>query len=79
LTAGLFVDMEFKFLGGTPDGLIEKNEIIKIRCPESWEKLTIADGAKRKNSFLSRNDDNTFQLKKNRSFVLSDPRSTTSN
>ena len=37
---GLFIDSENPFLGASPDGLIEENGIVEIKCPMSAEHLT---------------------------------------
>ena len=37
---GLFIDIENPFLGASPDGLIEDNGLVEIKCPMSAENLT---------------------------------------
>ncbi|KMQ86118.1 hypothetical protein RF55_14999 [Lasius niger] len=37
---GLFIDNENPFLGASPDGLIEENGLVEIKCPLSAEHLT---------------------------------------
>jgi len=38
--AGFLVHREFKFLGGSPDGLINKDGIIEVKCPYSERDTT---------------------------------------
>lgn len=40
ISAGLFVDPELPFLAASPDGLIEKDSIIEIKCPFSIREST---------------------------------------
>lgn len=39
-TCGLFIDEENPCLGASPDGLIDENGLIEIKCPISAEHLT---------------------------------------
>lgn len=39
-TCGLFIDNENPCLGASPDGLIEKDGLVEIKCPSSAEHLT---------------------------------------
>lgn len=40
---GLFIDDEFNFLGATPDGLLNDNGIVEIKCPASCSEMTPDD------------------------------------
>ena len=42
--SGLFIDKKFPFLAASPDGLIEDNGIIEIKCPSSCADLTPEEG-----------------------------------
>jgi len=37
---GLFIDTENSYLGASPDGLIDENGLVEIKCPLSAENLT---------------------------------------
>ncbi|KYM99282.1 hypothetical protein ALC62_09978 [Cyphomyrmex costatus] len=37
---GLFIDYEYPYLGASPDGLIEENGLVEIKCPLSAKDLT---------------------------------------
>ncbi|KMQ82941.1 hypothetical protein RF55_21408, partial [Lasius niger] len=39
-SCGLFIDTKNPFLGASPDGLIEENGLVEIKCPLSAEHLT---------------------------------------
>ncbi|KAM0724668.1 hypothetical protein ACS0PU_009052 [Formica fusca] len=43
---GLFIDNENSFLGASPDGLIEENGLVEIKCPLSAEHLTAEEAIK---------------------------------
>lgn len=43
---GLFIDKEFPFLAATPDGLIEDEGILEIKCPLSCSNLSPKKGIK---------------------------------
>lgn len=45
---GLFIDAEFPFLGATPDGLIDKDGIVEIKCPSSAAEITPEEAIKSK-------------------------------
>lgn len=40
LSCGLFVDKKSTFLAASPDGLIENNSIVEIKCPASIKDFT---------------------------------------
>lgn len=40
---GLFIDDEFNFLAATPDGLLNDNGIVEIKCPASCSEMTPED------------------------------------
>lgn len=41
---GLFIDDEYFFLGGTPDGLVGDNGLVEIKCPYSAMNMTPEEG-----------------------------------
>lgn len=45
---GLFVDRENPYLGATPDGLIDSDGIVEVKCPSSAENLTPEEAIKSK-------------------------------
>lgn len=51
---GLFIDREHPFLGGSPDGLVDDDATVEIKCPSSAKTLTPDDAIlKRKCTFWS--------------------------
>lgn len=66
LPAGLFVDREFNFLAGSPDGLVGDNDIVEIKCPHSIKDMTPIEAVTAKKiKFLSIDQDGSIQLKRN--------------
>lgn len=66
LPAGLFVDKQYHFLAGSPDGLVGDNEIVEIKCPHSSKYMTPHEGVvAKKIKFLSLNNNGDLQLNKN--------------
>lgn len=47
-TCGLFVDKDLPFLGASPDGLVEDDKIVEIKCPYSARDMSVNDGIKEK-------------------------------
>lgn len=45
---GLFIDLEKPFLGATPDGLIDEDGLVEIKCPSSARTLTPDEAIKEK-------------------------------
>lgn len=41
---GIFVDKEYPYLGATPDGIINSDGIVEVKCPASAENLTPDEG-----------------------------------
>lgn len=62
LPCGLFVDLHIGFLAATPDGLIEPNGIIEVKCPISIRTLGIKFAVKNKKSFYLKYNENTQQI-----------------
>jgi len=56
---GLFIDSEISFLDASPDGLIEEDEIVEIKCPFDARFLTPEDA-------IARNISNLQSLYKNK-------------
>jgi hypothetical protein len=48
VSCGLFVHEEYSFLGASPDGLIDEDSIIEIKCPFSARDLTVEEAVKSK-------------------------------
>lgn len=40
---GLFIDPEFQFLAASPDGLIDTDALIEIKCPSSISRMTATE------------------------------------
>lgn len=67
LPAGLFVDEEFNFLAGSPDGLVGENEIIEIKCPHNSKDMTPHQGVETKKiKYMKSNGD--LQLNRNHNY-----------
>jgi hypothetical protein len=45
---GLFIDKNKPFLAASPDGLINSNAILEIKCPYSAREITIDEAIKNK-------------------------------
>jgi putative phage-type endonuclease len=45
---GIFIDKEHFFLGGSPDGLVNENATVEIKCPSSAKDLTPDEAIKNK-------------------------------
>ncbi|XP_076685768.1 uncharacterized protein LOC143377868 [Andrena cerasifolii] len=46
LPCGLFIDDTVPHLGATPDGLVDHDKIVEVKCPESAKDLTPAEAIK---------------------------------
>lgn len=54
LSCGLFVDKKSTFLAASPDGLIDNNSIVEIKCPASIKDFTPQEAFENKKlSFMS--------------------------
>jgi hypothetical protein len=62
---GLFIDKENPYLGTSPDGLIDEDGLVEIKCPLSAEHLTAEDAIEKlpglKSIFNKRNPNNINQ------------------
>lgn len=52
---GLFIDEKYPFLGATPDGLIDDNGIVEIKCPHSCKLVSPLEALKIKNKLCATN------------------------
>lgn len=69
---GLIVDLNLPFLAASPDGLIENDALVEIKCPASSKLMTPAEGIFTKkiksceiingNLHLKRNDNYYYQV-----------------
>lgn len=58
---GLFIDVEHYFLGATPDGLLDDDGLVEIKCPCSASNMTPEEGIlSKKIDFWSINKDGTI-------------------
>jgi hypothetical protein len=61
---GLFIDKNKPFLAAYPDGLINSNAILEIKCPYSAREITIDEAIKNKIiDYLTINDENYIKIK----------------
>ncbi|KAK4881945.1 hypothetical protein RN001_005264 [Aquatica leii] len=44
IKCGLFIDQELQFLAATPDGVIDKDSIVEVKCPYSSRNMSPQDG-----------------------------------
>lgn len=62
---GLFIDKNLPFLGASPDGLVEEDKIVEIKCPYTARELSVDDAIKaKKNNFWKINKDGNTILNK---------------
>ncbi|XP_060803394.1 uncharacterized protein LOC132902430 [Amyelois transitella] len=47
-SCGLFIDQNLPFLGASPDGLVEDDKIVEIKCPYAARDLSVDDAIKTK-------------------------------
>ena len=68
---GLFVDQNLNFLAASPDGLIENDTIVEIKCPSSIKNTTPQDAAKMKMiKYLVINKKGEIELKRTFSYYF---------
>lgn len=66
LPAGLFVDKQFNFLAGSPDGLVGDKCLVEIKCPHSIKDMTPYEGVvAKKIKFLVIGSNGDLQLNRN--------------
>lgn len=71
-SAGMIVDIDQPFLAVSPDGLIDREFLVEIKCPSSAKELTPLEAINNKiikcceikngNLFLKRNDNYYYQI-----------------
>jgi hypothetical protein len=49
---GLFVDIETTFLGASPDGLVDLNSIVEIKCPFAARNTDIETAIEKKDKIF---------------------------
>jgi putative phage-type endonuclease len=57
---GLFVSLENPFLGATPDGLVDDDAVIEVKCPYSAKDSVVNPGTV---PYLTYDENNVLQLK----------------
>ena len=63
---GLFVNPDFPFLGASPDGRVNNETLIEVKCPYSGRDNFIIPG--KMFPFLAYNEDNTIHLKESHNY-----------
>lgn len=65
-SCGLFINPELPYLGATPDGLIDKDGLIEIKCPSSCSEMTPEEciKAKKFTFFVYNSDFDTIEMNK---------------
>lgn len=66
--AGLFIDVKIPFLAASPDGLINNNALVEIKCPSSIKDYTPEEAYNLKKLKYIDLNDGKFVLKKNDNF-----------
>lgn len=68
---GLFIDLEKPFLGATPDGLIDDDGIVEIKCPSSARNLTPDEAIQiKKIKFWKINSGGTVEVNTNHEYFF---------
>lgn len=63
---GLFIDSTHYFLGATPDGTFDEDNIVEIKCPSSASNMTVDEAIeKRKVTFWKRDKNKIIKINKN--------------
>lgn len=66
IPCGLFVDEVIPYLGASPDGLIDSDSIIEVKCPSSASSLTPIEAIRSKKiTFCIATKENGIKLKRN--------------
>lgn len=68
-TCGLFVDIKYGFLGASPDGLVDDDGIIEIKCPAVAAKLTPIEAILNKKVNFVDFTNNEIKLKQNHNYM----------
>lgn len=63
---GLFIDKKHQFLGATPDGLINKDTLVEIKCPVTPFKIGIDEAIRQGKMHFWRVDKKTGVIKLNK-------------
>ncbi|KAJ3657375.1 hypothetical protein Zmor_009184 [Zophobas morio] len=71
---GLFVHLQYGYLGTSPDGLTDSGGIIEIKCPKAAENLTIEESIRTIKSFCL--DKKNWSVEKVSQLLLSGARTT---
>jgi hypothetical protein len=71
-SCGLFVDIEKTFLGASPDGLVDLDSIVEIKCPFAARNTDIKTAIEFFFKYLEMNprEDNKILLKENDNYIL---------
>ncbi|CAG9762672.1 unnamed protein product [Ceutorhynchus assimilis] len=64
---GLFVDKKHCFLAASPDGLIQEEGIIEVKCPSSAEKMTPEEAIQQQKNFATLNN-GKLEVKQNHNY-----------
>lgn len=65
-TCGLFKDRDLPFSGASPDGIVEEDKIVEIKCPYSARDMSVEDGIREKKiNFWKRDKEGNINRNKN--------------
>jgi len=65
---GLFVDKHKTFLAASPDGLVEEDSIVEVKCPYKIVDLTPKEGIEQKKIDFCIFKNDTLELKRNHNY-----------
>lgn len=67
---GLFVDKHKPFLAASPDGLVEEDSVVEVKCPYKIVDLTPKEGIEQKKIDFCVFKNDTLQLKRNHNYYF---------
>eukprot|EP00795_Rhopilema_esculentum_P002504 gene2504-699_t len=66
--SGLWLELS-GILGASPDGLIDENALLEIKCPYSQRECTIEEAIRSENFYIKKSDDGVYQLKQTHNYL----------
>ena len=62
----MFINPDFPFLGSSPDGVVDDDSIVEIKCPYNGRNNVISPG--KSFPFLEKDENEKFRLKRNHNY-----------
>jgi hypothetical protein len=66
---GMFIHPQHKFLAASPDGLIDQDAILEIKCPYAARNMEVEDAVKKKIIDYCYIENNKVKLKDNHNYI----------